>query len=544
MLFRSLFMFALSILLSTSLRGWFITGHDIRHEFQVFTSTNTRAFWLARVPSYDPYNSCLSISILPTVLYNITHIPAEYIYKAVFQVVFAFGIVPMFYVFKKFLADKSALLAGFVFITFPVFINDLTFLNRQEIAFLFFIALMIVSFSQIAKRPKYILTIMLLLGILLSHYSTNYVTVGLLITSFAVYKVISYKQMIKKGMTIPLLSVPIIIVALLATYAWGSLLTQTSPNLGRTITRTLNSIKRGNYIHSTTTKFSILGSNQQSPQEALSEHAGDQKKYITYVPIDELPLTSLGNAINRIFNVQAINNFIHSSVAKFYQLFIIFGTAGLSIMYFRRRGKKKYSIELLYLTALSDAAVILLVMITTLPYVSVSYDIGRLFAQMLVITVIPTLYICELHFKSKTRITYIFATLFVLIFLHNSGLIPQLTGGFDPKINLANSGTYYNFFYEHGTDVAQAKWMMQNQNVTKKVFIDTTSSTTIPFYVSAELLGKNTSNGYLYQTYRNVTANTYRTFYNGQMLEYRDTRLTINRNLLYSNQNSAIYGSY
>lgn len=537
----ALIMFALSILLSTSLRGWFITGHDIRHEFQVFTSTNTRAFWLARVPSYDPYNSCLSISILPTVLYNITHIPAEYIYKAVFQIVFAFGIVPIFYVFKKFLADKSALLAGFVFITFPVFINDLTFLNRQEIAFLFFIALMIVSFSQIAKRPKYILTIVLLLGILLSHYSTNYVTVGLLVASFLIYKVFTYKRNMKATLVIPILSIPVLLFAMVATYTWGALITQTSPNIEHTITRAINLIKSGEAIHSSTTRFSILSTKQQTPQEILADYAEEQKSDITYVQKDILPLTQLGTSLNKFVNVESANDLIHSSIARLYQVLVIFGVVVLFVRNIFSMRKKQLSMTDVYLTAIASGSVVLLVMLTILPYVSVSYDVGRLFMQSLVITAIPIVVAGEFIFKSTRKATYVTAGLFIFVFLFISGFIPQLTGGYDPKIAVANSGTYYNFFYEHRTDKAGSQWLAENRDKTKKVFLDTDASTKLPFYVSAGLLHQNTRSGYIYESYRNVTANAYRVFPNGELIEYSDNRVTADRNLLYSNQGSAVY---
>lgn len=537
----ALFMFAISILLSTSLRGWSITGHDIRHEFQVFQSTNSRAFWLAVVPSYDPYNSCLSISILPTILYNIAHIPAEYIYKAVYQVVFAFGIAPMFYVFRKFLLDNSALLAGFIFITFPVFINDLTFLNRQEIAFLFFVSLISVTFSKIAKHSKYVLTILLLIGILLSHYSTNYVTVALLITSFVIYKILTHYKTIRTNLNIPLLSMPVILFAIITTYTWGALITQTSPNIERTITRAVNAIKSSDTIRSSTTRFSILGTKQQTPQEILKDYAGEQINDIEYVKKDFKPLTQLGKSMESFINVENTNSLVQSSIARIYQVLVIFGVVIMFIRNIAIKKNRQITMNNAYLVAIACGSVILLVMLTILPYVSVSYDVSRLFMQTLVITAIPIVIAGEFIFKITRNATYATAILFTFVFLFISGFIPQLTGGYDPKISLANSGTYYNFFYEHTPDKVSSRWLADNRDESIKVFLDTDASTKLPIYVSAGLLHQDTSSGYIFESYRNTTAGVYRVFPNGELIEYSDVRVTTNRSLIYNNQGSTVY---
>ena len=96
-------MMGLSILFSTSLRGWFITGHDIQHEFAVFQVASRAGYWSIAGHNGDPYNACLSITILPTIIAKITTISAAYVYKVVFQAIFAFGIVPIYFAYQLFL---------------------------------------------------------------------------------------------------------------------------------------------------------------------------------------------------------------------------------------------------------------------------------------------------------------------------------------------------------------------------------------------------------------------------------------------------------
>ena len=537
----ALFMFALSILLSTSLRGWFITGHDIRNEFQVFKATNNRDLWLAVIPSHDPYNSCLSISVLPTLLYNITHLPAEYIFKVIYQVIFAFGIVPMFYTFKKFLDDKGSFLAGFVVVSFPAFMNDMTFLNRQEIAFLFFVALLCVTFSQIKKRSKYTLTIALLLGILLSHYSTNYVTIGLLVVAFFIYKILTLKMATKKDLVIPILSVPVLLFAIVSTYTWATIITQSSSNLDSTITKTITSLANGDNTQSTTTRFGILGGEQKTRQEILADYAGERSDDVTYIDEDLQPLTRLGTTLNNHMNVKIMNGFIHSSIAKLYQILVVLGVAVLIVQHILKRKKGNFTTRDSYMLAITSGAVAQLVIITILPHVSISYDVGRLFMQSLFITAIPIVVAGEFMFKKTRKAIYVTSFLFMFVFLFISGFLPQLTGGYNPKIALANSGTYYNYFYEHRTDRAGSQWLVRNRDITKQIFLDTDASSKVPLYVSTGLFHDEIQDGYIFESYRNVTAKAYRAFPNGELIEYSYPGLTKERNLLYINQGSAVY---
>lgn len=537
----ALFMFALSILLSTSLRGWFITGHDIRNEFQVFKATNNRDLWLAVIPSHDPYNSCLSISILPTLLYNITHLQAEYIFKVVYQVVFAFGIIPMFYTFKKFLDDRGAFLAGFIVISFPTFMNDMTFLNRQEIAFLFFIALLYVTFSQIKNRSKYTLTVALLLGMLLSHYSTNYATIGLLVGAFVIYRILTFKTSTQKNLVVPILSIPIILFAIVTTYAWSSIITQSSSNLDTTIKKTISSLANSDNTQSNTTRFAILGGEKKTRQEILADYAGGHSKNITYIDEDIQPLTRFGAALNDHVNIRSLNNLIHSSIAKLYQVLVILGVIVLVIRHIIKRNSGSLTTMDTYMLAITSGAVAELVILTILPHVSISYDVGRLFMQSLFITAIPIIVAGEFIFKKTRKAIFLTAFLFMFIFLFISGFLPQLTGGYNPKIALANSGTYYNYFYEHRTDRAGSQWLVGNRDITKKIYLDTDASSKVPLYVSTGLFHDEIQEGYIFESYRNVTAKAYRAFPNDELIEYSDDRVSKDRNLLYVNKASAIY---
>jgi uncharacterized membrane protein len=74
----AVYMISAALLLANSMRGWFITGHDVLQEYQVFQLTAAHGAWSMSVLE-NAYTACLSITILPTILANLTGIPDAYV---------------------------------------------------------------------------------------------------------------------------------------------------------------------------------------------------------------------------------------------------------------------------------------------------------------------------------------------------------------------------------------------------------------------------------------------------------------------------------
>ena len=133
----AIFFIGIASLFTTSLRSWYITGHDIEREFYVFQLTNAHHMWNMAF-FQDAYNACLSITILPTILTNLLSIQDMYVYKVIFQILFATSPVLVFFILKNYTTPVFAFLSAFLFMSFPTFFNDMPMLNRQEIGFIFF----------------------------------------------------------------------------------------------------------------------------------------------------------------------------------------------------------------------------------------------------------------------------------------------------------------------------------------------------------------------------------------------------------------------
>src|SRR6185369_4970033 len=144
----SLFITAISLLFMYSLRGWHIfASSDIGQEFYVFQLTKSHALWNMAF-FQDAYNSCLSITLLPTALSLITAIPDEYIFKLVMQILFAVTPIAIFLFVKNFIKKELAYSAALFLAVSPYFYTELPTLIRQEIAFLFFALLLKSLFNK------------------------------------------------------------------------------------------------------------------------------------------------------------------------------------------------------------------------------------------------------------------------------------------------------------------------------------------------------------------------------------------------------------
>jgi uncharacterized membrane protein len=537
----------LSILLTVSLRGWLVTGHDIQREFYVFQLTSKAGYW--NIAAFrDPYNACLSITILPTIISKITTISAPYVFKVVFQAIFAFSLIPVFFFMKRLSNSVVAFMGAFVFISFPVFLNDMPFLNRQEIAFVFFGLLMLTTFLEMKRRPKTILSISLLIGLIISHYSSSYVTLGLLVMSWIFYKLFQGKRNVKiknnRNIVLPLLSLSIIFVAFLFTFAWNSQITTTTAGLKSTLSKSLDGLIDSSSAQSGDVSYSLFSPSSKSPPELLADYAGDKASQVQYVGEPNLPFTKFGKLVSHVIDPTTINSIVRAFTAKILQILLLIGT----ILLFLKRPKKSVKKELYYI-ALSVSCVIMLILQTILPQVSVDYGSLRFFQQVLIILGVPIVLGLELllYFLKQSK-TYVMALFFAFLFLDLSGFVPQLIGGYSAQLALNNSGTYYDAYYVHTGEIKSADWLLSNNSDSRPVAMD--SYAQIRFL--APIISKQitvvspfnkTNNDYFYRDYGNIHHDLYYANLSGNVSDYLlldQSYLTSNQ--VYVNQASDVYG--
>lgn len=499
----SLYFIGLALLLMTSLRSWYITGHDIQTEYYVFQLTKTHNFWSVNLYR-DAYNACLSITILPTILYNFLHFNDVYIYKFIFQLLFATCPVIVYLFLKKYTSSLLAFISTIYFISFPTFYNDMPMLNRQEIGFIFFALMLLVLFhDSYSKKFKNILLIIFGFSIVVSHYSTNYVLLILLLFSYLIAKfsnfalVKRYIGILKKRMTIlskikigekTYINIFVLVALLTFTFFWNNQFTKTGNNLGDTIDRITHSfLLKSDNDKSVDISYSIFSFKKISTRQLLDNYIlqtineakvikegsfydkNISKNYKTIPLSQEIqPLTS-NYLVSFRYLIFLINSLTRQTSALFMQISVVLGIICIFLYRFSKKIDKEYLL-------LCISGFFLLIIFLSLPSISVEYGLLRLFQQLLMLfslsIVIFTLIFAK-YFKKKI-FGIIVIGIPIFFFLTLTGFISTLTGGYYGQLNLNNSGLYYDAYYTKKQDVLSAHWLAISRDKSTVVQTDTT----------------------------------------------------------------------
>ncbi len=170
----AIWMISLGILLMTGLTSNYPVGRDVHLEFYCFQLTLNNFHW-DFLSFSNTYNTCLSVTVLPTIYKVLTSLSAEYVFKLVFALIGSIIPLVVYVISRKYIENKYALLAAFLFIS-QMFFMEILGVSKQVFAFLFFFLAVFVLFElDIGKSTKKILFIILMLSIVLSHYTTAFV---------------------------------------------------------------------------------------------------------------------------------------------------------------------------------------------------------------------------------------------------------------------------------------------------------------------------------------------------------------------------------
>ncbi len=234
----AILMLSISLLLMYSLRSWHILGWDIHQEYLVFTLTNNAKYW-SPYASSSAYNSCISITILPTIFTSFIKINNEYIYKLIFPILFSIVPLMIYLSTKKFLSEGYAFLTSFFFIGQYWFVQMPT-LARQEIAFIFLTLILLLIFNhELNESIKAFLYIILGMSIILSHYSTTYVWLATMVIFYILGRLL--KIIFLKNLKL-FFSFKYILLMILVTFLWQFQFNVPSNNFGSLLATTIYDI--------------------------------------------------------------------------------------------------------------------------------------------------------------------------------------------------------------------------------------------------------------------------------------------------------------
>lgn len=561
-----LFFAGAGLLLLTSSRSWYVMGHDIQLEYQVFRLTLQADRW--NVAAFrDPYNSCLSITLLPAALVRLTGLSGVHVFKVVLPLLFALTPALVYRSVRNVGSPLLAVLSAGYFMMFPTFFTDMTFLARQEIAFLLLGCLMVVVTDRgRPPRDRRLVVAALLIGIVVAHYSTTYVVVVTLGAAVGVDR--CWRPLSRWRGTRPVAPSPALVTVWMvlltgaAATLWAGPVTHTSRGAVATITATGRALLgEAAPDSSSDTVYSLVGGARVTPGRRLaafraetaaaprttSEYlpAGIVDDYQTAAVVDSgMALTPVGSALARAgLDVRALNGLVRAGAARLLQVLLLLG---LLVTLVARRPVFRPSRDQVTLSAGSLGVIGVL---TILPGFSVDYGVLRAFQQGLLFFA-PFIAAASIWiFRWARRATPTLASgLALVLFLDLAGVVPRLLGGYPAQLQLDNAGQYYDIYYVHPAERAAFAWLSRHTTPLERRDIQTdrqgfdgdgvrerTLNDIYPTLVGAEnhvVLG--------YTTVRKGLASV---FYRGDLVTYQypTALLDATKDKIYSSAEAGIY---
>lgn len=576
----TLYGISLGLLLMTSLRGWYVTGHDIQVEYRVFQLTEAHGHWSM---SYfqDAYNACLSITILPTVISQVVHVDNPYVYKVFFQVLFAMVPVLVYTIARRYWTRPISVLAAIYFIGIPTFFTDMPFLNRQEMAFLFIcVAILSITNVEWGLRRRQLAFLGAALGVELSHYSSMYFFLATLVMAWVAQVVLglsvrrwrrrSDKSSISWGTTVRTIGLWLILAVVAIAFAWGQLVTNTAGSVVADARSAVAGFMGSNGTRSgDVSNFLFSGKALNLPTVWADYHQAtfQQRAALTpssYVPasvvdryrtplvsgLGPLPSTSLGHFLDKLgVSPAGVNTIVRNAAAKDEQLFAFVGfLAFLAIRRLRQHvGREVFCIGL--------GSMAMLAVIIVLPNLSIDYGVLRAFQEALIV-VAPILVAGSLAAFSPFGHAWAFrisAAVCLAVFISTTGLLPELLGGYPAQLSLNNSGEYYDIYYTHPQEVAAVEWLGTEPAVLSEGVQGSFDPTRFAFSEQSNVVGDQTVTdiypplvkkaSWLIVGYSTLHTRISTSFYDGDLISYIYPLgfLRSSKNLVYNNGGAEIF---
>jgi uncharacterized membrane protein len=494
----TIYLVSLALLLMTSLRGWFVSGHDIQLEMRMFEMALSEGNWnigLFRAP----YNACLSITILPTLVERMTGIPGPYVFKVLAQLLYALCPVLIYLIARRFASKPVAVLGVVFFIAFPTYFVDMPFEIREEVAlFLMGVALLLITDRELTIRRRRVGFVVFGTGVMLSHYSTMYILLSVLILTWvlmgsrrigmAVARMLRRPNAVPRGKRatesgIAVINWSVLLILIVLTFLWVGVVTRTSSEVGKTwdlVSASLTGQDNKTSIKPDTL-YSLFGGAKDEPQPVIdryvqelqnnSKEGRETGENFPQASVDQyplkavsselVPLTELGQAVERHgFDIAVVNELFRRWSASILQIFI---GIGLLVVFFRRAREFSPSPEFV---AGAVAGVSLVGIQVLVPYAAAQYGVYRTLEQTL-FWLAPFLAVGSIQTfawlgrrASRAVALGIAVAFFVLV----TRIIWQPFGGYPPALHLSNSGAYYDTQYLDMQELAAMGWLRGQLN--------------------------------------------------------------------------------
>jgi uncharacterized membrane protein len=491
----ALTLMSVALLLVTSLRGWYISGQDMKEEYEVYNLTAQAGQWNMSNLRIS-YNACMSITLFPYALVKLIGISANLMFKVMYQVIFSVCTLAVFSLLRSKFTRSLAYVGTIFFLALPTMGVDLPLQGRQEMGFVMISLAMLAWFGRHEdwlKTKWQLLFITFAAGAVFSHYSTAYMFVGTLLLYYGLRLFLGLVQRRKAVKPTYAMSGRTILAILLIAFFWLAQITAVSSDLVSKLADSIALLTSGSntgQLPSATNP--TLPFIKTEPNNSLTlyidgtEEASDIKlqvaeSQLSFTTVTLKPASILSKLPAKISALASslASSLYYSIGAKLYQLLIAVG-----VVYLMRRKRKYFREVTTEYTLFCIAAGISLVFELVLPGITADYGPTRAFIQDFMVLSVPFmvgLIAIGRRIPWKMTRTVIAATAIVLL-LNYSGLIAQLFGGLNPQLNFNNAGPYYGAFYTHKSEVLAYDWINTHAPASTAVNASDYSLTTAQAY--------------------------------------------------------------
>ncbi len=494
-----------SLLLMHGLTSNYLNGRDIQFEFYSFRTVDNYQYW--GMANYQTVlTACLSVSLLPAIYKSLLGINNLYVFKLAYQLLFSLTPLICYVIYKKFMSEFYAFLASLFFIFQINYLFELQSALRQEAALLFFALSMLILFDDgLGSLPKRILFIIFTVSLVLSHYSTSYTFLILILSIYVANRLFS-KYFYSTNVTLKDdISIIMAILTFVIIFLWYSQITVLPFKIG--------------------TNF-IMSSFDSLSNVFIEEARGSA------------PVRILG------MNAPSLPDRISTIIHDIGFIFISIGIINILI-------SNRYRFNKNYILA-SSISFMLLLALLIVPFWSRGFGAGRLY-QILLVLLAPLFIIggnIILKYICPRRTLLLITFILILQFFCATYLLHQILG-IPYSMDINREGIMYEELYIYDSEIIASKWLNKYNNIEWEIFSDYGGYSRllmgaevgkVPLY-NLNLFEENKSlnNNYIYLRHLNVIKNKVETL--GHIVIPMDNYYYLfgSNNEVYNNGNAIIY---
>jgi len=554
-----LFSISVSVLWSYSLRSAYLFGWDIQQEYAVFQATHAAGQWSIG-QLHTPYDAMLSLTTLPTMLSNMTSLNGLALLKVLYPVFFSFVPVVAFYAYRLFAKRWIAFVAALITVGQFYYMQQFSALARQQVAFLFFAVMVYALLAKKWRRgARYWIAALAIFGLVVSHYSTTYMTIAML---GAVYIGAKLVMLMRRTPLKQLFAAEtyvhwwVVLAIVLGAFVWYVPATHSSGSFRKLAAshsymqvarNTVQKVEK--YFTSTTHPQARPTPTAPQYLKTISTTFRTSHPYFRYyaeasdtsVSAAKMPIVAHKTGLYQASRALDV-------IVRYGWWLLGLGVAALYVL----RLRKQFSEHALEISMLFGVAGVGFIAGHVIPNLSKYYNIPRLNQQMLMILALPAVLglVWLVRKLSATWQRAAVGAVAIATVLLASGVITQFAGG-NPVANLNNYGSDYQRFYVHSSETTAAQWLQGEYNGKSPVFADEyatlrlTSSTMLRHRLMNVVTPETIATGsYVYADYTNTVDKTVAIAADNGITytyDFPTSFLQQNKNVLYTNGQSEIY---